>query len=231
MHGDQLPLSIPSHPEPDPAARLPSRIVPMLATAADAPFDSDDHLFEPWWPGARAWAFVEEGRMRLRTHGLADALAAFPELRDLAALLETDGAVIDGTLLVLDDAGRPDPDLLRARLEEGEWVGSPAFVASDLLWDRYRPLNRRPFRVRRAMLEAVLPASDRVVVGRGYPREGRLVAEALASLGIDALSARRLDARLRAGAAGDAWLRVPVAPLPDVRVRPTLALILRLPLE
>lgn len=230
MHGDQLPLHIPSHPGHE-AARLPARVVPMLATPGDAPFDSEAHLFEPWWPGARAWAFVEGGAVRLRTQGLADALAAFPELRDLAAAIHADGAVIDGTLLVLDDGGRPDAELLRARLEAGEWVGSPAFVASDLLWDAYRPVVRRPFRARRARLEAILPPGDRAVVGRGYPREGRLVAEALSMLGIEALSARRLDARHRAGAAGDAWLRVPVTPRPDVRERPTLALILRLPLE
>lgn len=203
----------------------------MHPTPGDAPFDSDAYLFEPWWPGARAWLFVEEGRLRLRTHGLADALAAVPELRDMTAGLRTDGAVIEGTLLVLDDRGRPDPDLLRARLEAGEWVGSPAFVATDLLWDAYRPQGRRPFRVRRARLDEVVPPSETMVVGRGYPREGMLVAEALATLGIDALSARRLEARHRAGPAGDAWLRVPVTPSDAARERPTLALILRLPLE
>ncbi|HET9877801.1 MAG TPA: hypothetical protein VFQ81_00655 [Candidatus Limnocylindria bacterium] len=231
MDGEQLPLSIPSHPDPDAPSRLPARVMPMQPTRGDAPFDSDEFLFEPWWPGARAWLFVEEGRLRLRTQGLADALAAVPELRGMASGIHTDGAVVEGTLLVLDAAGRPDPDLLRARLEAGEWVGSPAFVATDLLWDAYTPQGRRPFRARRARLDAVLPPSDTMVVGRGYPREGILVAEALASLGIEALSARRLDARHRAGAAGDAWLRVPVTPAPDVSQRPTLALILRLPLE
>lgn len=231
MHGDQLPLSIPSHPEPDVPSRLPARVIPMHPVPGAAPFDDDAYLFEPWWPGARAWAFIEGGRVRLRTQGLADALAAFPELRDLAAELRTDGAVIDGTLLVLDDKGRPDADLLRARLEAGEWVGSPAFVASDLLWDEFASYGRRPFRRRRARLEAVLPSSDRVAVGRGYPREGMLVAEALAWLGIDGLSARRLDGRHRAGSGGDAWIRVPVMPHGEVHARPTLALILRLPLE
>jgi bifunctional non-homologous end joining protein LigD len=230
VHGDQLQLSIPSHPEPDPEARLPARLRPMLATPVPAPFDASGYLFEPWWPGERAWISVESGALRLRTNGPADALAAFPELRSLADAIETDGAILDGTLLVLDAAGRPDPDLLRARLEAGEWVGSPAYVASDLLFDRFHPLGRRPFAARRARLEAILPPSDRIVVGRGYPNEGLLVAEALAGLGIDGLSARRLDARHRAGPAGDAWLRAPVTTRPEVRERPTLALILRLPL-
>jgi hypothetical protein len=55
------------------------------------------------------------------------------------------------------------------------------------------------------------------------------VAEALSSLGIEALSARRLAARYRAGPAGGSWLRAPVTP--RRRERPTLALILKLPLH
>ena len=43
------------------------------------------------------------------------------------------------------------------------------------------------------------------------------------------LSARQLSARHRAGPAGDAWLRATLV-APEPRPRPTLALILRLPL-
>jgi ATP-dependent DNA ligase len=88
---------------------------------------------------------------------------------------------------------------------------------------------RRSFRVRRRWLEALLAPGDRVTVGHGYVGDGTLVAEALASLGIDGLSARQLSARYRAGVAGLAWLRAPITPL-EPRPRPTLALILKLPL-
>jgi hypothetical protein len=66
-------------------------------------------------------------------------------------------------------------------------------------------------------------------VGHGYVGDGTLVAEALATLGIDGLSARQLSARYRGGPAGGAWLRAPIIPA-EPRARPTLALILRLPL-
>jgi hypothetical protein len=88
---------------------------------------------------------------------------------------------------------------------------------------------RRTFRVRRDWLSAILAPGDRITVGHGYVGDGTLVAEALARLGIDALSGRRLSVRHRAGAAGDAWLRMPVTPA-EPRARPTLALLLRLPL-
>lgn len=201
----------------------------MEATDRASPFDDAGYLFEPWWPGARAIAFCERGALRLQVAGLADALAAFPELREMPAQLAEDGVVLDGTLLVLDEAGRPDADLLRARLEGQGRPGRPAYVASDLLWSGGQPVVSRSFAVRRRWLEAILTRGDRVTVGRGYVGDGTLVAEALSTLGIDAISARQLGARHRAGAAGAAWLRAPIA-APEPRPRPTLALILRLPL-
>jgi bifunctional non-homologous end joining protein LigD len=201
----------------------------MQATDVDAPFDDPGYLFEPWWPGTRAIAFSEHGALRLQVAGLADALAAFPELLEMPSQLAEDGVALDGTLLVLDEAGRPDPELLRTRLGGHGLPGRPAYVASDLLWSGGQPVVGRSFAVRRRWLEAILTPGDRVTVGRAYVGDGTLVAEALAALGIDGLSARQLSARHRAGPAGDAWLRASLSAA-EPRPRPTLALILRLPL-
>lgn len=201
----------------------------MQPTEVDAPFDAPSYLFEPWWPGARAIAFCERGALRLQVAGLADALAAFPELGSMPGQLAEDGVALDGTLLVLDDAGRPDAELLRARLAGLRRPGRPAYVASDLLWSGGQAVVGRSFGVRRRWLEAILTPGDRVTVGRGYIGDGTLVAEALAAIGVDGLSARQLGARHRAGPAGEAWLRAPLVAA-EPRPRPTLALILRLPL-
>ena len=129
MSSEQLPLPVAPADE-EPPLRLPDRVVPMQATQVDAPFDDTGYFFEPWWPGIRAFALAERGRLRLQADGLADADATFPEIRELLDQLGEDGVVLDGTLLVLDDDGRPDPALLRARLE-GNPAGRPAYVASD----------------------------------------------------------------------------------------------------
>lgn len=231
MNGDQLSLPLETRLT---AGGLPEHLRPMQATTVDAPFDDPEFWFEPWWPGVRALAFIEGRSLRLQVAGLSDALAAFPELTDLPEQVGEDRVILDGTLLVLDQAGRPDGGLLRRRLGRGSRVsrsaGRPAYVASDLLWSGAASWMRRPFAARRTRLNEVLAPGDRAIVGRGYPREGTLVAEALALLGIEGLSARCLTARYRSGAAGDAWLRAPIVP-PEPRPRPTLALLLRLPLD
>ncbi|MGZ8481524.1 MAG: hypothetical protein ACXWWO_03615 [Candidatus Limnocylindria bacterium] len=226
MPGDRLELHVPAE------GRLPTRILPMQPVAGVGPFDDPNFLFEPWWPGLRALAWVEGGRLtRLQVDGLADAIAAFGELADeLPQQLMEDEAVLDGWLLVLDDGGWLDGDLLRRRLAGERDAGRPAFVASDLLWSGGASLQRRPFAARRERLESVLPDGDRCVVGHALRGEGTLLAEALRRFGFTGLSARRLDARFRSGSAGDAWLRLPMTPIVPSE-RPRLALIQRLPLE
>lgn len=228
MPGDQLDLPISTSS----GGRLPARVPPMQPGAGLAPFDDPAYLFEPWWPGIRAQAWIEHGTLvRLRAEGLADALTAFGELADeLPERLMEDGVLLDGWLLALDEGGWLDTDLLRARLGGNRHAGRPGFVACDLLWTGGDDWQRRPFAARRRRLETVLRDGDRCVVSLGLRGEGTLLAEALGRFGLDAISARRLDARYRAGNAGEAWLRVPLAPEP-ITERPRLALIQRLPLD
>ena len=201
----------------------------MEATAAAGPFDDDDYVFEPWWPGSRAIAFIESGHVRLQAEQLSELLESFPELAELAWLPHD--AILDGTVLVLDDRGRPDPDLLRRRLHEpGTMVGRPAFVAADLLHLDDRPLLSRPYAERRERLHALLRGGESWIPSRGFRGEGKTVGEAMAEMGMEAISARRLTARYRAGPAGDAWLRLPLIDTRRPGERPSLSVIEKLPL-
>jgi bifunctional non-homologous end joining protein LigD len=235
--GDKLPLEFAPI-----ASRLPERIVPMRPTEGEGPFDDPGYFFEPWWPGIRAFVLVEGGAVRLRAEALGDPTAAFPELAEVAGIVRADGVVLDATLMVLDARGRPSRTLLERRLR-GETVvnvggvrgrggasrGSAALVASDLLYLEGDSLDARSFGERRGELAAVLRPSSWCLAGRGFIGDGTTVASALGALGFRALSARRLDARLRVGPAHDAWYRVPVVAAPR-ELPPFLAVLRRLPL-
>jgi len=218
------------------ATRLPERILPMRPTDGAGPFDDPRYFFEPWWPGIRAFVLVEDRRVRLRAEALADPGPAFPELAGVAELVAADGVVLDATLMVLDGRGRPSRALLDRRLaagtgarDPGPLPGSAAIVAGDLLYLAGASLADRPFGERRGELAALLAPSSWCLAGRGFVGDGTTVAEALGALGFRALSARRLDAPLRSGPAGDAWYRVPVtAALRELP--PLLAVFRRLPL-
>ncbi len=234
--------------EPGPGGLL-DRVRPMLPTEGEAPFDDPGYLFEPWWPGVRALVSVEGGRVRVRAAALDDPAPRFPELAALPLLVREDGVVLDATLMVLDPDGRPSAALLEARLAAGPsgaggpvtipadaagarapgFAGTAAVVVSDLLFREGRDLSARAFRERREALGDVLAPAAWCMGARGFVGEGTRVASVLAPLGFTALSARRLDARLRRGRAGDAWFRVPLVPAPRA-LPPVFAVIERLPL-
>lgn len=211
---------------------LPRRVDGMAVTSGEAPFDDDGYFFEPWWPGTRCFAFIEKGGLRLQIDHLADPLAAFPELTVITAQVAGDGVVLEGTLLVLDDEGRPDGELLRRRLGDPEAVGGEgAFVASDALWVDGIDIRGASFQDRRSRLGTLLHDSERCVVSRGVRGEGETLAAAVASLGLDEVSAKCLSGTYRAGAVGDDWLRLPVVETPAAETRPLLVLLNRLPLD
>jgi bifunctional non-homologous end joining protein LigD len=217
-----------------PAARagLPT-IVPMSPIGGAGPFDDDEWFFEPWWPGAQAILYVEAGRIRLQTDHMADPNPAFRELGAIAGQFGADSVIAHGTLLVLDDEGRPDADLLRRRLSGDDasvQLGFPALVVSDLLYLRGDSLLNWSFEDRRAQLTRLLRDGDACVAGRGLRTDGTTLAEAAAAMGMAEISARRLSALYRTGASDDGWRRLPVAEVPSTPARPFLALLQRLPL-
>jgi len=227
--GDQLSLAI----ESSAGARLPARVRPMQPTLGSGPFDDPDYFFEPWWPGSRAILYLDGDELRLEVEHLADPIVAFPELRAIRDQVREQAVILDGTVLVLDEAGRPDLELVRQRLASAgakRAPGVPAFVATDLLQLGDRALSGRPFSERRDRLETLVPDGEWCVVGRGYRQEGTMVADALTRMGLDGMSARRLSARYAPGDAGDAWLRLPLVAAEPRHERPTLTLIQRLPL-
>jgi ATP-dependent DNA ligase len=65
---------------------LPHILDPMLAQAAEAPFDSDQHFFEIKWDGIRCLALIEHGRVRLQSRQMTEITMQFPELASLGRL-------------------------------------------------------------------------------------------------------------------------------------------------
>jgi bifunctional non-homologous end joining protein LigD len=211
------------------AGRLP-RLRQMLPASADAPFDDEAWFFEPWWPGTPALAYLEGGALRLQTEHLADANTAFPELAGIGRQFEEDGLIVGGTLLVLDDEGRPDGELLRRRLADPATEGDAAFVAAELLFAGGAAIDGQPFGERRARLATLLREGERCVISRGLRGEGTTLADAVATMGLGEISGRLLSAPYRAGQRDESWLRMPVERAPTLPTRPLLALLQRLPL-
>lgn len=213
---DQLSLRL--EPEIATLPNLPDGLRPMLPRPAVEPFDSPAHLFEPWWGGLRAFAFVGPaetaggGEVRIVDGAGRDVGAHLTELHGMAVRLDARSAVLDGELVAVDDAGRADSAELERRI-----AGAPgravAFLAFDLLHLDGRSLLTTPLHRRREQLRKVLRPGDEVVAVPAIAGEGRALHAAAAAQGIAGVLARQRTSPYLAGITSRLWRFVPaVAP-------------------
>ena len=102
------------------ADRLPELpdMHPMLARPLSEAFDSDQHLFEPWWGGTRALLFVGpadapgSGQVRIVDADGMDLTTALPELAGTGVRVAARSAILDGELVAVDSNGRADNEAM-----------------------------------------------------------------------------------------------------------------------
>jgi bifunctional non-homologous end joining protein LigD len=94
---------------------MPTAITPMLASLCDKPFDDPNWLFEIKWDGYRAVTFIDGSDVRLVSRNHNDLTARFPEMRGLPKFVKSKAAILDGEVVVLDEAGRPSFSLMQQR--------------------------------------------------------------------------------------------------------------------
>lgn len=170
---------------------------PMLATAWPQAFDDAGWIFEVKWDGYRCLISTERERNRLASRRGIELGDRFPEV---AALDLAPGWVLDGEVVVFDDAGRSDFSLLQA--------GRPAsFVLFDVLETPSGAVTEAPVEERLGLIEMLdLPAS--VVRSQVIPGEGRALFAAADARGLEGVVGKRLGSRYQPGRRSPDWRKV-----------------------
>ena len=191
----------PGPPDPTPRFRA---MRPMLAGPPTAAFDDPEWAFELKWDGYRALALVTSEGTELRSRNGKDLSGAYPEIADLRRRVMRQEVVLDGEVVVLDAAGKPDFNAL----QNGR--GPFAYMAFDVLHVDGRWVEDLPWSERRALLAEVVapegPPALRVsdhVVGAG-----RDLYAAAAAQGLEGVIAKRMDAPYRPGRRVSEWRKV-----------------------
>ncbi len=187
----------------------------MRARLAASAFNSPEHLFEVKWDGLRALAARDRGGVRITDRMGADLLTALPELRDLPV---PEGTLLDGEVIVCDTRGRPNYDLLAARVgaKAAKRGRGPIFVAFDLLYEDHRSLLARPLEERRTRLLARGLGGPALAVPEHLENDGEPFLEVVAEYGLEGIVAKRRDGRYVPGARSADWLKCHVTPRSDV---------------
>jgi len=201
-------------PADDPLART---IAPMLAVAADEPFDSPAFAFEPKWDGVRTLAFVDGGEVRLQTRNLLDCTRQYPEIELGTAEAVTGAyhAILDGEIVALDERGVPSFQRLQPRMHQQDEGAIRKLRRStpvvynvfDLLHVDGTDLLRRPLRERQKLLEDVLTPMGQIRRSEPFVGTGRALFEAVREQGLEGIVAKRLDSPYTHGRSA-AWVKI-----------------------
>src|SRR5437899_1467478 len=114
----------------------PEEAEPMLAETRERPFTKPGWLFELKLDGYRVRAARHGGEAQLITRNGHDIAETFPEIARALAALPYDDVILDGELVVPDDAGRPSFQRLqnRARVSRALDVRRAAVETPALLY-------------------------------------------------------------------------------------------------
>jgi bifunctional non-homologous end joining protein LigD len=194
-------------------------LAPMLATAGELPGDDERWGYEFKWDGVRALAHVHDGELTLWSRKATEITVRYPELARLPAGLSGRDVVVDGEIVALDLAGRPDFGTLQNRMHRtGPEVRHMAaadpvtYLVFDLLaWDG-EAVTGRPYTERRERLDALAISGQRWAPTPWFRGTGAGVgADVLAASrdnGLEGVVAKRLRSPYRPGVRTPDWRKV-----------------------
>jgi bifunctional non-homologous end joining protein LigD len=189
---------------------------PMLASLVDKPFDRDGWLWEPKLDGIRVLAYINEGKVELRSRRGVDITKQYPALVTALGRLPAQSMVLDGEICALDADGVPRFQLLQPRINLTRGV-DPVLVdiehpivyfLFDLLYLDGYDLRTVPLRERKALLTAKAQPSDRIRVLSSMEGDGRDVAAGAEALGFEGVVGKRADSRYEPGQRSASWVKV-----------------------
>ncbi len=198
------------------------QLAPMLAATGSAGLlragdDPNQHewAWEMKWDGIRALAFTDDSGLRLVSRNGSDLTATYPELAVISDEL-TAGTVLDGEIVALDAAGRPDFGLLQTRMnlvrrpdiERAARKTEVEYFVFDILVAGGRPLVNEHYDHRRAELERTIQPTGRVRVPPAFHGALSTAIASSRQLGLEGVVAKRRDSTYHAGRRSSAWLKI-----------------------
>lgn len=197
-------------------AAMPRTLAPQLATLVDSPPHGPGWSYEVKYDGYRILAACSAGGVRLVSRGNEDWQARMAPLARALGALKLGRGWLDGEVVVLDERGVADFQLLQNALD-GQAEGL-VFVAFDLPFWNGEDLRALPLQARQERLEDLLqdvPQDAPLMLTQRLPvaddTEGKAAWNEACRLSLEGLICKRLDAPYRSGRS-QSWLKLKCHP-------------------
>jgi bifunctional non-homologous end joining protein LigD len=181
----------------------------MLASLSKEMVDGREWVYEEKYDGFRAVAYRDGDRVRLLSRTGQDLTAGVPAIVDALRELPDPDYVLDGELVVFDDAGVSRFQLLQRRGVDRST--RTIYAVFDCLRSQGRDLLRRPLDERRARLLALVPKRvGPLMPSRRLPRNGARALATAREKGWEGVIAKIATSPYEPGIRSRAWLKVKV---------------------
>jgi len=188
-----------------PETPMPHAIRPMLATSVNEAFDHPDWLFEVKWDGYRAIAELRDGEVSLYSRNLILLNRKFPPIVDALRRCGFE-AVLDGEIVVVDERGHPDFQLLQDY--RGSRSGHLLYYVFDLLHFQGHDLTGLPLLTRKELLKRALPPMPNIRFSDHVRDEGSLFFHVVKEKGLEGIIAKHSQSVYQIGKRSRQWLKV-----------------------
>ena len=179
-------------------------VQPMECLAVSRLPNGVDWVYEIKLDGYRAIAINSNGKLSLFSKNRESFNRHYPYLIEALSDLP-ENTVIDGEVVALDDAGRPDFNLLQHSRSQALRI---CYFVFDLLVYQNHDLTRLPFIERRQIMSSALKfRSPRIRMAQHFETSAEEVLRAVRQQGLEGVVAKRKDSRYEAGRRTGSWAK------------------------
>jgi bifunctional non-homologous end joining protein LigD len=188
-----------------PRGPMPTGVTPMLASPVREPFDRAGWVFEVKWDGYRAIAQVIDGEVDLYSRRGLSFVKRYPAVTTALAQLGHD-AVLDGEVVVVDDQGKSQFQLLQDYGNSRN--GNLIYYVFDLLYLDGHDLTRIPLVRRKQILAQLVQHLPNVRVSEHVETQGKAFFQVVADRQLEGIVAKDGQSAYRPGVRGPFWLKI-----------------------
>ncbi len=141
------------------------------ATLSNTIPKGNDWIFEIKYDGYRIVSYVENGKVKLLTRNQQDYTNKFKNIKNALANLDAENCVLDGEIVVFDDAGKSDFGKLQTAIKTGK--NNFCYVIFDLLALNGEDLRHLPLAERKEKLERLLYKSSEYLMYSSHVENGK----------------------------------------------------------
>ncbi len=183
---------------------MPSKVFPMLCTLVKEVPGDDKYIYEIKWDGYRIISYANGSKLRMDSRSALDYTAKYPPVAKALKALKRK-VVLDGEVVVFNDAGMPDFDALQKYNGHDTPI---SYCIFDILWLDGYDLTSLPLVERKNILQELLGDNDILRYSEHY-EDGPGLYEQMLELNLEGIVGKKKNSIYNQGNRGYDWIKIP----------------------